>query len=247
MPKRLLLLHLHHTEALPLSKNPAAAAVDADISAAAHVQSRVVDSQWAFAGTDSTPVAALLRAMRLPLARARRQPAGGSEWSSIYPISELIDVRLMPTKALSPPPVGVLPYIRLVSEDTGVLTATDGGGAYRDVHFDVYTEAPCWGLLNVTAPGGVLSWSLTPQKWRPGGAAPRNLVVRWTSQRWRTPWRVSVRVAAGAGADGGGKLRVQLHVDYLAETPALAAMKKRLPEWGTMTYEATCYISDWRL
>jgi len=242
MPKRLLVLHLHRTEALP-----AEAPADNSILPP-HIQSRVVDSQWAFAGADSTPVDTLMRAMRLPVAQARDTPLVGDEWSSTYPISELLDVRLLPTKPASPLPVSVLPYIRFISEDTNVLTAADGGGAYRDVTFDVYTEKPCWGVLNMTTShdSGILSWSLTPEKHaRP--EAPRRKVVRWTSQRWRGDkrWRITVRLAAGAGGGGGARLRVGLHVDYLEDTASMKAMLKKVPAWGTMTYQATGFISEW--
>ena len=136
--------------------------------------------------------------------------------------------------------------MRFEGLDAAALTAAAGGGAYRDVGFDVYTEKPCWGLLNMTSDGGILSWSLTGQSWPPP-AAPRNQIVRWTSQRVApAPWRVRVRVGAG-GRGRSGKLRVQLHVDYLQSTPQIASMKRRLPPWATMTYEATGYISDWVL
>jgi hypothetical protein len=235
MPKRLLLMHLHHTEA------DAAAPPRPD----GHVASRVTDAQWSLAGADSTPIDVLLRGMRLPAGQARRTPRAGNEWSSIYPISELLDARLLPTKPLSPLPVGVLPYARLVSEDTNVLTAADGGGSYRDVTFEVFSERPCWGLLNITAETGLLSWSLTPEAW-PRAGAPTSRIVRWTSQRaGGGPWRISARLAAGSGAEA--RLRVQLHVDYLDDTRALRAMTAKLPPWGTMTYAATGFISDWVL
>lgn len=242
MPKRLLALHLHHTEAVAPSDPNAGA------GGAAHVVSKVTGAEWALAGADSTPLRGLLRAMRLPLGAARKHPAAGNEWSSIYPISELLEIKLIPTQPLSPPPVKVLPYVRLVSEDTNVLTAADGGGSYRDVEFEVFTERPCWGLLNVTSDGGVLGWSLTNQTW-PRASAPRGRIVRWTSQRAAaTRWRVRVRVGAGGrGRGGSGQLRVQLHIDYLQTTPQIAALIRKLPPWGTMTYQATGYISDWVL
>jgi hypothetical protein len=253
MPKRLLLKHLHRTEPVSAPSPPAAAgAANADAPAPAHVRSRIVDSAWAFAGVDSTPVDALLSAMGLPTgaaAAAKGAPApAGDEWGSIYPISELLDARLLPAKPAAPPPVRVLPYVRLLAEDTNVLTAAEGGGTYRDVEFEVWTGRPCWGLLNLTAPGGMLGWSLTPARW-PRGAAPTAKAVRFTSQRAeRRPWRLSVRLAAGSGGGGGGApLRVRLHVDYIADTPQLAAMVSRLPKWGTMTYAATGFISDWEL
>lgn len=182
----------------------------------------------------------------LQVVQARKQPVVGDEWSSIFPISTLIDVRLLPTKPLSPSPVTVLPYVRLVSEDTNVLTAADGGGTYRDVTFEVYTEAPCWGLLNITSDSGILSWTLTPEKW-PRSTAPRNQIVRWTTQQRNRAWRVTVRVAAGTGDPAASALRVTLHVDYLRDTPQIKALVKKLPAWGTMTYAATSYVSEWVL
>jgi hypothetical protein len=234
MPKRLLLMHLHRTEADP-SAGPAPGG---------HVASRVSSAQWSFAGADSTPIDVLLRGMRLPAGQARRTPRAGDEWSSIYPISELLDARLLPTKPIDPLPVGVLPYVRLVAEDTNVLTAADGGGSYRDVTFEVFSERPCWGLLNITTDTGLLSWSLTPEKWAREGA-PKARAVRWTSQKWGEPWRITARLAAGGGTEA--RLRVALHVDYLMATRALKAMIGKLPEWGTMTYAATGFISEWVL
>jgi hypothetical protein len=245
MPKRLLALHLHRTEPVP----PAHTVSDGT-RPTGHPPSRVTGAQWAFAGTDSTRVDRLMRAMRLPLEESRRHAPRGDEWANIYPISEVVDVRLLPTKPLEPPPVAVLPYVRLVGEDTNVLTAADGGGAYRDVTFEVFTERPCWGLLNLTASAdsGILSWSITPQKWA-RGEAQRTQIVRWTSQRWGAPWTVTVRLAAGAGgaAGVGAQLTARLHVDYLADTPNIKSMVKKVPAWGTMTYQATTFISEYTL
>ena len=67
MPKRLLMLHLHHTEALP-SDDPA--------GGAQHVASRVADAEGALAGADSAPRAPLLRGMKLPLAQGRTRSTG---------------------------------------------------------------------------------------------------------------------------------------------------------------------------
>lgn len=246
MPKRLLIMHLHRTEPVPSGGEPAGSDAVAQ-DQPQHVASRVVSAHWSFAGADSTPVDALMRAMRLPVADARAHPPAGDEWASIYPISELLDVRLLPTRPVAAPPVKVLPYIRLVSEETNVLTAADGGGTYREVAFDVYSEAPCWGVLNVTAAGGILSWSLTPERFS-ARAAPTARIVRWTSQRWRTPWRVTVRV--GSGGEGGASaaaLRVKLHIDYLAPTREMRHVIGRVPPWGTMTFASTGYVSEWVL
>jgi hypothetical protein len=134
-----------------------------------------------------------------------------------------------------------------------VLTAAEGGGAYRDVNFEVWLDRPCWGLLNVTSDAGILSWSLTRDKWR-RDTAPLTAAVRFTSA---VPggrlWQVSVRLAAGGGraveAPGAGAaaLRLRLHVDYLDDTPNLRAMARRVPRWGTLTFAATGFVSEYVL
>ncbi|WIA36529.1 hypothetical protein OEZ86_007823 [Tetradesmus obliquus] len=40
-------------------------------------------------------------------------------------------------------------------------------------------------------------------------------------------------------------LSVELHVGYVERTAKLAAVQARMPEWSTLTYEATIYISSW--
>lgn len=89
-----------------------------------------------------------------------------------------------------------------------------------------------------------------------------SIVVKWTSEHQQGPlhWRLKVRLqpAQQSGklqpvGDGQGDrgsrtgLEVELHVGYVERTAALAEMEARMPQWSTLSYEATCYISKWQL
>lgn len=90
----------------------------------------------------------------------------------------------------------------------------------------------------------------------------RSLVVKWTNEHQQGPlqWPLKVRVArsdlgsAGqndssesAGSDDHRPtgLTVELQVGYVERTAALAEIEARMPEWSTLSYEATTYISKW--
>lgn len=105
-----------------------------------------------------------------------------------------------------------------------------------------------------------------------GNGTVRNVVVKWTSEQQQAALRWPIRVrfysskrgqkpgheprqveGEGAGAEkqersgSSGKtgLGVELHVGYVERTEALAAVQARMPEWSTLTYEATTYVSKW--
>jgi hypothetical protein len=104
-----------------------------------------------------------------------------------------------------------------------------------------------------------------------GDGIVRSLVVKWTSeqQQGALHWPMRVRFyskqqqqgsisaseqkdssgnsVGNAGGSSGGKtgLTVELHVGYVGRTAELAAVQARMPAWGTLSYEATTYISRW--
>lgn len=93
-----------------------------------------------------------------------------------------------------------------------------------------------------------------------GDGVVRSIVIKWTSEHWQGPlhWPLRVRfhpsqqAGAAAGADARGAstmegtgLLVELHVGYVEKTAALAGMEAQMPEWATLSFEATSYISRW--
>jgi hypothetical protein len=109
-----------------------------------------------------------------------------------------------------------------------------------------------------------------------GDGVVRSLVVKWTSEQQQGPlhWPMRVRYyskqqqqqgvigvgtedqqqpeAAAEQSDSSNSssskpgLSVELHVGYVERTADLAAVQARVPEWSTLTYEATTYISSWQ-
>ncbi len=222
-PKRLLANHLHHTE------------VDTSATgsnAADHPVMRVVNASWAFGGADSTSLSMLLPHLGIK-SGGRRLPATGREWSVVFPVHSMLEVHAYPARPLEAPIVPVLPYVKLVGEE-----GRAGGMYERVLQLEVYSDAPCWGLLNITGP--LRSWDVTPElnphKTASGGVEH---VVRWTTEAAQTPWPLELVVGPGE------KLRLELHVAYLHATEPLKGIRSRLPDWATLSYECTSYVSIW--
>lgn len=100
-----------------------------------------------------------------------------------------------------------------------------------------------------------------------GEGVVRSLVVKWTSeqQQGALHWPMRVRFRGqqqegcsrmageqqqGSAAEDSSSsckagLSVELHVGYLERTAELAAVQARMPEWSTLSFEATTYISSW--
>jgi hypothetical protein len=216
-------------------------------------------------------------------------------------VSKLLDLELFPA-APSEGLLQHLPHVKLLSTRSVPQhtrrSATAAGAAAGDdfahdpteVHFEVFTEKPCWGTFKVSG-ADIVSWSLfddagwtdaasfmesqqrgsgstlvtrkkgaegiavdSDEDW--GDGVVRSLVVKWTSERQQGPlhWPMRVRYyskqqqqsAAGDGdSSSSNGLQVELHVGYVERTAALAAVQARMPEWSTLTYEATTYISTW--
>lgn len=102
-----------------------------------------------------------------------------------------------------------------------------------------------------------------------GDGFVRSVVVKWTSEHQQGPlhWPLKVRFhptqqhdtskAKISGNHQGVEndrahttcntgLAVELHVGYVERSAALADMETRMPEWSTLSYEATTYISKWQ-
>jgi hypothetical protein len=104
-----------------------------------------------------------------------------------------------------------------------------------------------------------------------GDGVVRSLVVKWTSeqQQGALHWPMRVRfyskqqqqevsaeqqhssssggdtTSSSSSSNGKTGLTVELHVGYVGRTDELAAVQARMPEWSTLSYEATTYISRW--
>eukprot|EP00878_Enallax_costatus_P023835 GHUV01025389.1.p1 GENE.GHUV01025389.1~~GHUV01025389.1.p1 ORF type:complete len:611 (+),score=132.24 GHUV01025389.1:251-2083(+) len=99
--------------------------------------------------------------------------------------------------------------------------------------------------------------SADEEDWGDGGV--RSIVVKWTSEHRDGPlhWPLKLRFSPkqqAAGQPAGAEkeatteksgLVVELHVGYVEKTAALAEMEARMPEWSTLSFEATTYISKW--
>eukprot|EP00775_Hariotina_reticulata_P013769 gene13769-13890_t len=100
-----------------------------------------------------------------------------------------------------------------------------------------------------------------------GDGTVRSLVVKWTNELQQQPlqWPLIVRYHAADNSSIGQQqqqsqdlagtsikkrrsvpgLKVEVHVGYVERSAAIAAMLERMPDWGTVSFEATAYVSSW--
>jgi hypothetical protein len=98
-----------------------------------------------------------------------------------------------------------------------------------------------------------------------GDGAVGSLVIKWTNELQQQPlqWPLIVRYhasdnisieqqenqdVAGTSSTRGrtvSGLKVELHVGFVERSAAIAAMLDRMPDWGTVSFEATVYVSSW--
>jgi hypothetical protein len=97
-------------------------------------------------------------------------------------------------------------------------------------------------------------------------AWPHDFVVKWTNEKREMVWRITLLLeglatdaeghasmnrsgssrSSGANSIGPeGPLKFELHVAYLDRTQHLQEMVDRMPDWSTLSYEATTYVSEW--
>eukprot|EP00879_Flechtneria_rotunda_P008763 GHRR01009178.1.p1 GENE.GHRR01009178.1~~GHRR01009178.1.p1 ORF type:complete len:424 (+),score=114.37 GHRR01009178.1:229-1500(+) len=91
-----------------------------------------------------------------------------------------------------------------------------------------------------------------------------SVVIKWTNEQRQGPlhWLMRVRYhepqqqrqhqqlkhsATASGESSNSKLLVELHVGYVEQTTDLAEVISRMPDWATLSYQATTYISQWTL
>lgn len=248
MPKRVLINHFHYTESLGSQQG-----VSSSNSRQQRIAMTVKNATWAVAGADGNPVDWVVP--RLGFDPATAVHASGREWQIVYPVSSILDVRGFKSPAVETGMVQQLPYVRLVSDsmsDSSNQSKQHGDSStppWREIQLEVYTEAPCWGVLNFTGPP-ILNWSLSatlnPQLSHTSAQVTlEQHVVRWTTEASHTSWPITLQVAH-SGATDNQKLHVELHVAYLTRTSSLQQMVSKLPDWSTLSYEATTYYSEWQ-
>ncbi|KAG2493215.1 hypothetical protein HYH03_008635 [Edaphochlamys debaryana] len=194
-------------------------------------------------------------------------------YASLYPLDNLLGKLLLPAVPAREPPVAVPPYVRFIKDEPGegscanpdspsssssdppsadATCANASACAGRVVHFRLFSEAHCWGMLNITTKRPLQRWSLpsppvaaplrpapgTP----PGGPAPGYFhMVRFSHEDPSPFWELWVEAR---GEDPWVVL--ELSATYLPLTAELVAVRDALPDWVSPTWIGTTYHSSYR-
>mmetsp|Transcript_32483 Transcript_32483/g.82526 ORF Transcript_32483/g.82526 Transcript_32483/m.82526 type:complete len:974 (-) Transcript_32483:185-3106(-) len=271
-PKRAIISHIVLTQPAAGSDTNAAAASEVSQAVAGGppgggIKMEITRDYVALGIVDSTP---LDKVIGLTSFTPAANP-WGRDFTPVFPLDDMIlgvEVEVPPDwrQPQSGPPrhpydiphptdplLDHLPFVQLVA-------VQDLGQRYR-LDLRMYSQLPCWGILNVTGP--IVAWSFHATALSPSfinkdaGAGEVQHVVRFVTQDADPYWtfwveveKATVKTAAAAASSSSSGSRdygvhFELSTSYLQRTNVLTSAMRHLPASMHETWLATVYQSEW--